>query len=195
MATTKKKKPAPRRPVKAAPPAAPALSPIEGPSRNGRILLVLLTVALLALLWRSQRHAEAPAAAPAAAPVATAVPTGRNVAPPAPQTAKAAPTRPAVRREAAGAEVGAPSLQFNRGSLQALQVRCWRPEGGQAQLDVFGPRNQRVRSLRSESGAAGWQTLAWDGKDEEGRPVPVGLYYLRPSSEGVQVVRDVWVRD
>jgi hypothetical protein len=193
MATKKKAK---KKPVRRAaarklpPPLAPLPSP-EAPKRNGLWLALIIAGLLVAVLWRNQRTAAVNA------PMLQA-PEGRSPAAAAPQAAPrpertAAPTaQPSARRATAG-EVGAPSLSFDRSTGQPMRVRCWRPEGGQAQLDVFGPRNQRVRSLKSEAGAAGWQSLEWDGKDEQGQAVPAGLYYLRPSSQGVQQVRDVWV--
>ena len=100
-----------------------------------------------------------------------------------------------AHREDAGAETGAPSLTFDRSQEKTLKLRCWRPAGGQAQLDVFGPRNRVVANLSSAAGAAGWVNLAWDGKDASGKPVATGLYFLRPSQRSEETVRDVWVKD
>jgi hypothetical protein len=201
MATKKKAKkkavkrprPAKRKPARRAaarklpPPLAPLPSP-EAPKRNGLWLALIIAGLLVAVLWRNQRTAAVDAPMPQA-------PEGRSPAAAAPPEAAPRPERtaaPTARRATAG-EVGAPSLNFDRSTGQPMRVRCWRPEGGQAQLDVFGPRNQKVRTLTSEAGAAGWQNLDWDGKDEQGKAVPTGLYYLRPSSQGAQQVRDVWV--
>lgn len=194
MATKKKKAPVRKKPVRKAArkPTAPlpmpvAPAPAPAPSqRNGRLLALMIGVLLLAVLWRSQRHAEQPDAAMAPAP------EGRSIATEKPAAPKPSP-RPTVRRETAG-EAGEPSLEFDRSSGKGLTVRCWRPANGQARLDVFGPRNQKVRSLASEAGAAGWQSLEWDGKDETGKSVPAGLYYIRPSAQDLQQVRDVWVK-
>jgi flagellar hook assembly protein FlgD len=46
------------------------------------------------------------------------------------------------------------------------------------------------------SRAAGVNTLAWDGRDEQGRPVPNGVYLVRvvartEEGESVQAVRTV----
>jgi flagellar hook assembly protein FlgD len=102
-----------------------------------------------------------------------------------------------VRREAAGAkahETGEPSLTFDRSESKSFEVRCWRAAASPAQLDIFAPHNRRVRTLKSEAGAAGWIKLPWDGKDESGKKVPTGLYFLRPSQEFEQSVRDIWVK-
>lgn len=185
-----------RKPVMDAPLPAHHRAPQEPPKRNGYILVGMVAVVIAAVVLRNCREeaqtaAPAPAAAPTAAP--TAAPEGRHVAP-APSPATPAPKPAAGAHRAPADEIGAPSLEFDRSKQDALVVRAWRPEGGKAQLDVFGPRNRRVRSLTSESGAAGWQKLPWDGKDGNGKSVPAGLYYLRPSGQGLQELRDVWVK-
>lgn len=197
MATKKKKGPikkavrkkAPRR--RAAAPAAAAAPAVQtAPRRNGLWLALLILGLLLAVIWRGQRkfasHDEPAGQVPEGRSPAASVDPGSG-------PASAPPAQPTARREAAG-ETGEPSLTFDRGEQDALSVRCWRPADGQARLDIFGPRNQRVRTLTSESGEAGWQSLRWDGKDEQGRPVPVGLYFVRPSAQDLQQVRDVWVK-
>lgn len=209
MAT--KKKPSVRKPAakkRPAPDFTPATPPVmePGSSHNGGLFL-LVAVAALALawlLWRSQqpKAAPAPAAVPAAANAAGTPPQARSIVTPAPAAAAAA-AKPAAsaHRETAGAktkaaapETGAPSLVFDRSSGQPLSVRCWRGEGGSAALEVFAPKNRLVRSLKSEPGKAGQVELKWDGKDEQGRQVPVGLYFLRPSQKEEQSIRDVWVK-
>jgi hypothetical protein len=188
-----------RQPVMDAPLPAHHRAPKEAPKRNGYILVGMVAVLIAAVVLRNCREeaqiAPPPAPAPAAVPtgVPTAAPEGRHVAP-APAPAKAEPKPAAGAHRATAGETGEPSLEFDRSKKDALVVRAWRPEGGKAQLDVFGPRNQRVRTLSSESGAAGWQSLPWDGKDANGKSVPAGLYYLRPSGNGLQQVRDVWVK-
>lgn len=194
MATKKKaaKKKSAKKPVRKAVRRAPAALPLPpvlaepAPKRNGWLLALMIVGLLGAVLWRSQRHGHMHEEG--------AMPEGRS--PMAELDKGEAPKpkpKPTVRREAAG-ETGEPSLSFDRSAEKALSVRCWRPAGGRASLEIFGPRNQKLRSIQSNDGEAGWQTLRWDGKDEAGKAVPVGLYYLRPSANGLQQVRDVWVK-
>jgi hypothetical protein len=44
---------------------------------------------------------------------------------------------------------------------------------------VFDAQGRRVRSLPGPSAAAGWQTIDWDCRDDEGRLVPSGSYWVR----------------
>lgn len=195
-----------RRPAAAAgssaPQAIPTAAPLP-PKRNGLMLGLIVIGLLLAVLWRSQREnaLETTAASPA---VTAQAPEGRSAAPATPvaQSPEAKPaelklseSKPRIRRESAG-EIGEPSLTFDRSDGGKLSVRCWRPANGMAQLDVFGPRNQKIVSLQSEAGDAGWKSLSWDGKDAQGKKVPEGLYYIRPSAsaQSLQQIRDVWVK-
>lgn len=224
MATKKKKESAPKRSVKASPrrraarPAGFAPSPINAQpverSSNGLFILLLL-VGIVILGWlgmRSCRSNSTNLGQSAIAPT-SALPPARSTANEAAIAAASAARSKAqasaaaamakkqgIHRSAADApqqaapETGAPSLTFDRGQSQAFEVRCWRSADSPAQLDVFAPRNRLVRSLKSEAGAAGMVKLKWDGKDEAGKKVPVGLYFLRPSQEGEQSIRDIWVK-
>lgn len=223
MATKKKKTatpkraPARRKPVKRqlAPTLSPATAPLPetGPSQNGGLYL-LIAVVLLALgwfVWQRKQASSPSATAPvvaAPAPAANAEgapPQARSIASPAPAAKAPEPTVSAkpMRRETAGSapaakaeasETGAPSLTYDRSLGQPLSVRAWRSEGGIATLDVFAPKNRLVRSIKSDAGKAGLVELKWDGKDEQGKKVPVGLYFLRPSQKEEQSIRDVWVK-
>jgi flagellar hook assembly protein FlgD len=42
--------------------------------------------------------------------------------------------------------------------------------------DVLG---RKVWGLVNEPNDAGWHTLIWDGRDDSGRRVPSGTYFLR----------------
>ena len=49
-------------------------------------------------------------------------------------------------------------------------------------LRIFDPMGRSVRTLLDESVGAGRNMLAWDGKDNSGRPVPNGVYQVRLSA-------------
>lgn len=202
MATQRKRKGAAKRPIRrkerpqSPPPKTfqPAPASLEAPTpapkgRNGLLLTALILLAVGTVLWR-QRKEEQPAAPPASAIQA---PEARRVAPTQAPKSEAVIAKGAPRRATAG-ESETPPLTFDRSRGGTLSVRCWRPEGGTASLDIFGPRNRRMRRLESPAGEAGWVTLDWDGKDDAGKAVPEGLYWLRPSTQGVQQLRDVWVK-
>jgi hypothetical protein len=207
MATKKKKKaarkPAPKRVVRKKP-AAKALKPkpasveisVDSPVESSNALVfVVLALGVMALVWfglNSMKGGSSPAAAPAAAPAPAAAntPEARSIATPAPK-AEAPKAAATAHREDAGSE---PALSFDRSLGQALTLRCWRSEGGTAELDVFGEKNRVVRAIVSETGPAAWVDLSWDGKNAKGKKVSQGTYYLRASQKAEQIVRDVQVK-
>ncbi len=58
------------------------------------------------------------------------------------------------------------------------------PRAARARLEVFDVRGARVRILVDEELSAGAASRAWDGRDERGRAVPAGLYFVRFAAEG-----------
>jgi FlgD Ig-like domain len=212
MATKKKKKaarkpaPKPKRavrkkaPAKAAKPKpAPAEISMDTPiDSSNALVFAVLALGIMALIWfgLSSRKGSpaptdaAPAAATAPAPAAASTPEARSIATPAPK-AEAPKAAATAHREDAGSE---PALSFDRSLGQALTLRCWRSEGGVAELDVFGEKNRVVRAIMSETGPAGWVDLSWDGMNARGKKVSQGTYYLRASQKAEQIVRDVQVK-
>ena len=63
-----------------------------------------------------------------------------------------------------------------------LDLRIDRPRNVSA--SVFDTRGRRVRSLGDRVFAAGFASLDWDGKDDEGHAVGAGVYFLSVESEG-----------
>ncbi len=53
------------------------------------------------------------------------------------------------------------------------------PAAGSATVAVYDVAGRRVRELRRQSFGAGMQRLAWDGRDDGGRPVGDGVYFVR----------------
>lgn len=58
-------------------------------------------------------------------------------------------------------------------------------------IDVFDVRGARVRTLARESLSAGSHTIAWDGRDAGGRPVPAGVYFVKLREAGPSAGRKV----
>ncbi|HEV2105273.1 MAG TPA: FlgD immunoglobulin-like domain containing protein [Candidatus Eisenbacteria bacterium] len=66
---------------------------------------------------------------------------------------------------------------------------------GRAEAAVYDPGGRRVRRLLAGSLPAGPQKLAWDGRDDQGRRVPAGLYFVRVAGAGqIQTQRLVLLR-
>ncbi len=55
-------------------------------------------------------------------------------------------------------------------------------------IEVWNVRGVRVRNLAAGSTPAGRHTLAWDGRDEAGRRLPAGLYWIRFTGDGTRQV-------
>lgn len=208
MATKKKKSISPKKVSANSSPRRPAsrrkiLSPVAlpvqaAPSGNG-FAWILIAVGIAAIAWFLHRRPSSPA--PVAAPVALAPaaagapPEGRSPAGQPVEIAKPVVATPVLHRASAGnGETGQPSLTFDRSLKQPLSVRCWRTEGGMAQLDIFASRNRLVRSIKSPAGKLGLVELSWDGKNSDGKKVETGLYFLRPTQKDEQSIRDVWVK-
>ncbi len=56
------------------------------------------------------------------------------------------------------------------------------PAAGSATVAVYDVAGRRVRELRRQSFDAGVQRLAWDGRDDDGRAVGDGVYFVRVES-------------
>ncbi len=53
----------------------------------------------------------------------------------------------------------------------------------EANLDIYNIRGQKIRTLVSETVAAGRHLIEWNGKDDSGRDVKSGIYFYRLRSE------------
>src|SRR5205085_5899947 len=67
---------------------------------------------------------------------------------------------------------------------QETRVTFTLPSAGLSSLTVLDLQGRRVRALRSGILPAGRQSVAWDGRDEVGRRVPSGLYFVRLETGG-----------
>ena len=66
----------------------------------------------------------------------------------------------------------------------ATQVRFSLARDGMAEIDVLDLQGRVVRTLLSGIMTAGEQTVRWDGRDDAGRNVASGAYFVRLRSAG-----------
>ncbi len=63
-------------------------------------------------------------------------------------------------------------------------LRFGLPRAAAVDLGLYDPQGCRVRGLLSRTQPAGESALTWDGRDESGRAVPAGLYFVRLATGG-----------
>lgn len=61
----------------------------------------------------------------------------------------------------------------------AVRIRYYTPRTPSSELQIFDANGRLVQALPGARWAEGWQEIAWDGTDAEGRRVPAGVYWVR----------------
>jgi len=56
--------------------------------------------------------------------------------------------------------------------------------GGMVSIRIFSVEGRLVRTLSEESATAGTYRVRWNGRGEDGRPVPSGIYFVRVEQNG-----------
>lgn len=92
----------------------------------------------------------------------------------------------AMHNTAGGTRLGpaVPSPSRNGCTLRYVLTRT-----GSIRAEVLDSGGRRVRALDLPMGTAGEHILAWDGRDEAGRTVPAGLYWICLEADGQTHVR------
>ncbi|HKA24817.1 MAG TPA: FlgD immunoglobulin-like domain containing protein [Candidatus Eisenbacteria bacterium] len=65
-----------------------------------------------------------------------------------------------------------------------ITLRFSLPRAARANLAIYDVEGRRVRQLASGVRAPGQQSVPWDGRDDNGRPVHAGVYFARLEAEG-----------
>ncbi len=83
---------------------------------------------------------------------------------------------------------GAPRLAFARPwpnpSATSVELRWSLARESSVRLDVLDAAGRRLRALARRTSAAGADRATWDHRDDHGRVVPAGLYFVRLTAEG-----------
>lgn len=66
-------------------------------------------------------------------------------------------------------------------------------KAGPLRVEVLDSSGRQVRTLEEDVADIGTHTVAWDGCDARGRPLPSGAYFLRASAAGLVAHRGVLV--
>lgn len=59
------------------------------------------------------------------------------------------------------------------------QIACVLPTAGEVELALYDVTGRRVRDLSTKKGLAGFNRFLWDGRNDAGRTVGAGIYFVR----------------
>jgi hypothetical protein len=80
-------------------------------------------------------------------------------------------------------------------SASTVAVPVFALSCGSVEVEVFGADGRRIGSVRGVAGGGGgWIELPWNGLDEQGIPVPAGVYFVRGTGHRAQSQKIVVVR-
>jgi hypothetical protein len=71
------------------------------------------------------------------------------------------------------------------------EVRLGLSRGGMGDVSIYDANGRLVRRLFTGHANAGVQTLKWMGKDDAGRRLPRGIYYLKAEFGGDEITRKI----
>ena len=80
---------------------------------------------------------------------------------------------------------------FPNPSNSGVKISFWLKRENPIQIAVFDIKGIRVRMLAKQVFSVGRHDLAWDGKDQLGKDLPSGQYFIRFVSPDVKMVRKV----
>jgi hypothetical protein len=96
---------------------------------------------------------------------------------------------------AVGAPAGRPGVQLGPAqpnpSSGSASLGYSLPASGPVRLIIYGIRGDRVRTLVNGWQNAGSHVAFWDGRADDGRLVPAGVYACRIEAAGARVVRSL----
>lgn len=84
--------------------------------------------------------------------------------------------------------LSAPAPNPLRGSTT---LRLALPREARVSLAVYDQQGRRLRTLLAGAQPAGERAIAWDGRDDGGRGVPSGIYFVRLECEGRALTRRI----
>jgi hypothetical protein len=64
------------------------------------------------------------------------------------------------------------------------QIRYELPKAGRVVLSIYNALGQEVRRLVDREQPAGYHLMTWNGRDQQGKPVPSGVYHYRLQAGG-----------
>jgi hypothetical protein len=197
MATTKKKKTSARRPRKMPERArASASHQAKASSYKAPLLIIgalVLAASVVSILFRPTQRPSAPAGETTLPPARKAASQAAPGAePPSPSASTLSPGGLPLQKRASAPE---DAMVWDRASSKKQpEFRIVRSDSGSAEVRIFKKGNKSVRLLKAGPGAEKTVSLFWDGKDEGGRSVAAGTYYVRISGAHGDMVEEIVIK-
>lgn len=69
------------------------------------------------------------------------------------------------------------------------EIRFTNPASGPVSLSIYSPSGRQIRRLFAGELGAGSHMKPWDGRDENGRPVPSGVYFAKMEMDGSRSIQ------
>jgi uncharacterized repeat protein (TIGR02543 family) len=69
------------------------------------------------------------------------------------------------------------------------KIRCELPQPGSVMISVYSPTGRIVRMLVNRQMAAGTYEVNWNGRDDDGNPLPTGIYFCRMRTGNVVFIK------
>lgn len=76
-----------------------------------------------------------------------------------------------------------------------FSITYFTPWLGNFQVSITSASGERVKTLVRETQLAGFYQVAWDGRDDAGRILPAGLYYLEIQSDNGLLTREIVLKN
>lgn len=96
-------------------------------------------------------------------------------------------------QNAAFSKPGSPNLMQNFPNPFNAEtcIRFQLDQASRVKLDIYNTLGQKIRTLLRKNVPAGQQQVKWDGRDDQGRLVPSGIYFYRIHPSGAPQTRQM----
>ncbi len=108
------------------------------------------------------------------------------------QTRTVSPTSTPVSTPNIGMALDRNYVDVSKGETLTIKINCSAP-GVNVRLKAYNITGELIRKGEFTAAAAGWMNVPWDLKNESGKTIGQGMYFIRIEAEGKSVIRRVFV--
>ena len=83
-------------------------------------------------------------------------------------------------------------MDVSKGETLNIRVNA-AAAGDSVKIKIYSLTGELVRKFESVSYAAGWNDISWDVKNDSGKILGQGLYFIEIESQGTKKLRRVYV--